>query len=171
MSKREKMIVVAMVIAVAYEAFSFLFDSSAGKKKVMNSENSKEELNKFVLEVAGKLTHTKASDLTTYALARAKSEAGWENNLFIEQIPQESLEKEVMAAEEEALSVLEAGLKYSGFVIMGEKSFAVINGMEYRVGEELDQGGYFVHRISPIEVEIKALLGEESAILPLEETY
>ena len=44
---------------------------------------------------------------------------------------------------------------YSGFVVAGDKKMALINGVEYMVGEQLETGGYFVSEITPDYVMIE----------------
>lgn len=39
--------------------------------------------------------------------------------------------------------------EYSGYLQVGGKAFALINGVEYQVGEELAEGGYALKRATP----------------------
>ncbi len=41
---------------------------------------------------------------------------------------------------------------YSGYVDSGKKKLAVINGLEYRVGEQLEMEGYILKGITPSKV-------------------
>ena len=47
-----------------------------------------------------------------------------------------------------------AGLSYTGFMEMGDKKFAIIDGLEYTAGDELVQGGFKVRSITPRQVVI-----------------
>jgi hypothetical protein len=60
---------------------------------------------------------------------------------------------------------------YTGFLRMGDKRLAIINGMEYEVGEILEPGGFTIRSISPSRVVI-APPGrkKKTLILPMEET-
>jgi hypothetical protein len=44
---------------------------------------------------------------------------------------------------------------YSGYVDSGKKKMAVINGLEYSVGEQLETGGYVLKKITATKVIIK----------------
>ena len=46
----------------------------------------------------------------------------------------------------------EGGLVYSGYIKIGQKIFAVINGVEYARGDELAEGGYVVQAIDKASV-------------------
>ena len=52
--------------------------------------------------------------------------------------------------EEEALTLVDKALIYSGYMTMGEKIFAVINGIEYRIGDIVE--GFFLKKIDPMEI-------------------
>ena len=45
-------------------------------------------------------------------------------------------------------------VSYTGFMQMGDKKFAIIDGFEYAVGDELEQGGFVVRSINPRQVVI-----------------
>lgn len=48
----------------------------------------------------------------------------------------------------------DSGLRYKGFVRMGNKVLAVINDVEYAVGEEIEASGYVLAGIQPAFVEV-----------------
>ncbi|HYA42620.1 MAG TPA: hypothetical protein VEF34_15050 [Syntrophobacteraceae bacterium] len=57
-------------------------------------------------------------------------------------------------------------LAYTGFVIAGQARLAVINGMEYQVGEVVLGSELVVQAISPQNVVVKQLNGPESFSVP-----
>jgi hypothetical protein len=61
-------------------------------------------------------------------------------------------------------------LSYSGFLQMGAKRMAIINGMEYEEGEMLPVSGYFIRSITPKSVVIGKIGASISHVLPLDET-
>lgn len=94
----------------------------------------------------------------------AKSE--WAGNPFLRvALPVESQSKQ----ERVAASALNVNFIYSGYMEMGDNRLAVINGMEYVVGEELDPGGYIVNSISPAQVVIGIEGTNQTIVLPVEE--
>jgi hypothetical protein len=53
---------------------------------------------------------------------------------------------------------------------MGDKRLAIINGVEYAAGDELEQGGYMVRSITPSRVVIVSTRdSKQKFIFPLEE--
>lgn len=58
-------------------------------------------------------------------------------------------------------------LVYSGFLEVGARRLAIINGMEYTSGEALDARGYYVRHIQPHQVEIGKRNVSDTIILKL----
>jgi hypothetical protein len=53
---------------------------------------------------------------------------------------------------------------------MGEKTFAIINGLEYAAGDALEQGDYTVRSITPTQVVIVSSRdSKQRFVFPLEE--
>jgi hypothetical protein len=61
-------------------------------------------------------------------------------------------------------------LHYSGYLQLGAKRMAIINGMEYEEGEMLPASGYFIRSISPKSVVVGKIGESKSHVLPLDET-
>jgi len=59
-----------------------------------------------------------------------------------------------------------ASLAYTGFVIVGQQRLAIINGMEYQVGEMVLGTELVVQAIDPQNVVVKQLGGRESFNIP-----
>ena len=59
---------------------------------------------------------------------------------------------------------------YTGFMQMGDKRFAIINGFEYAPGDQLQEGGYKVSSVTPSKVVIVSTDGSNRKFtFPLEE--
>ena len=61
------------------------------------------------------------------------------------------------------------GITYSGYLQMGRRHLAIINGTEYETGEELEKEGFTVGKIYPNRVIIVLRGGEVKHSIPLEE--
>jgi len=72
-------------------------------------------------------------------------------------------------AEQVERSAPEAGFTYSGYLEIGDRRLAIINGIEYETGDELAMGGYIVRGIYPNRVVIEVKWRKEKIIVPLEE--
>jgi hypothetical protein len=67
-------------------------------------------------------------------------------------------------------SIPDLNVSYTGFLRMGDKRFAIINGVEYASGDRLDQGEYMVSSITPSQVVIVSTgRSKKRFIFPLEE--
>jgi hypothetical protein len=67
--------------------------------------------------------------------------------------------------------VLTSEAIYTGFLRMGEKKLAIINGMEYEAGDILEPDGFIIRSISPSRVVIApAGKKKKTLTLPMEET-
>jgi hypothetical protein len=59
---------------------------------------------------------------------------------------------------------------YSGYLEIADKKLAIINGIEYKAGEMIvNGGGYIVSSISPTEAVLELTGGKNMITLPLEE--
>ena len=66
--------------------------------------------------------------------------------------------------------MLNSELLYTGFLEMGDKRLAIINGTEYETGEKLEPGGFVIQSIRPNQVVISPEDRKtKTMILPLEE--
>ena len=165
MSKREKIIVLLMVLSVAYGAYALFFEGRGSKTKATRTQKSSGELDGFVSEIAQRLAGMNQSETGAYTLALAES--GWDNDPFLE------TELSVMKAagrETEASVDIASLFTYSGYLKMGSRGMAIINGMEYEVGELLEETDYRVKRITPTRVFIGDAGGKTDVVLLLNET-
>jgi len=153
MSRREIAIVVIMLLGLAYAGYTYLFEGP--KEDGIDVAGEAEELTKFVQDAARVLAAGKLTDRETYSIARA--EAGWPWNPFhitLESQPEEAL----------AITLL-----YSGFLAMGGKRMAIINGQEYETGERLPEGDLIVREIHPDRVVVAMEGSKQTLIVPLTE--
>jgi hypothetical protein len=162
MSKREKILVGLMLLAVIYGIYVW-FLSSPQQAATVSDDNELKGLNAFIIKVAEKTT-TRLSKNQAYVLQKA--EAKWKQDPLIQIEPKTSEEEE-----DSHQPVLTAKMMYSGFLRMGDKRLAIINGMEYETGDILEPGGFIIRSISAGRVVI-APPGrkKKTIILPMEET-
>jgi len=163
MAKREKIILALMVLAVLYGGYEFFYApfSNTGIERPAQKEA---RLDKFVTEVAVRLKEKDVSKTDKFIITRAKE--AWAGDPFLRrELPVVS---EVKQEHVEA-STLNVNFTYSGYMEMGRQRMAVINGMEYAVGEALEPGGYIVNSISPSQVVIGVKETNQTIILPAAE--
>jgi hypothetical protein len=144
MKKREKIILAVMGVALLGAAYILLSDRSSPQTNVVTEQNLAS-----VKAFSAQLTEDLKKDILTgpdrYVLERAEAE--WASDPF--------LAKKLSSAVETAGGAVggePANFAYSGYLEAGRKRLAIINGMEYQVGEQLEPGGYIVLSIDPERV-------------------
>jgi hypothetical protein len=162
MSKREKILVGLMSLAVVYGIYVW-FLSAPQQTASVKGHNQQKLLNAFIIKVAEKTT-TGLPKKMAYVLEKA--EAKWERDPLIRIEPKTAAEEE-----DSQQPVLSSKVTYTGFLRMGDKRLAIINGMEYETGDRLEPSGFIIRSISASRV-IIAPPGrkKKTIILPMEET-
>lgn len=148
MTTREKIIVGLMVLAVIYGVYTVFF-ATPRNVSIPSGNRELETLNSFVTKVAEK-TKTSLSKEQTYILQKARTD--WKQDPFVQIQPK--LTREEAAARQPL--VLNRKVVYTGFLEMGAKRLAIINGMEYEVGDRLEPAGLIVRTINPTHVVVAA---------------
>lgn len=169
MTTREKFIVGVMCLTIVYGAYELLGNKTSRKKAPVSQANPMQELQGFVTDMTHKLVKEKVSGEDRYRVAQASGQ--WSKDPFIHsaqplktqlkaQTPQESRSKQLTIAPD---------FVFSGYLELGNTKMAVINGMEYAVGDSLGTNGYYVKNISSHRVVIGQVNGLETIKLPLRE--
>ena len=162
MSKREKILVGLMLLAIGYGIFIW-FLSPPQPAAILKDDNEQKSLNAFIIKVAEKTTGG-LSKFQTKVLEKA--EARWKRDPLIQIKPRPAVEEE-----ENQEPVLTTKMIYTGFLQMGDKKLAIINGMEYETGDRLEPGGFLLQSISPTRVVIAPRGKKSKSIsLPMEDT-
>jgi type IV pilus assembly protein PilQ len=116
-----------------------------------------------ITKVADK-TKSGLSKEQAYVLQRAQT--NWKQDPLIQIQPKLSREEE----ENRKPLVLESKIVYTGFLQMGDKRLAIINGIEYEVGDKLQPSGLVVRKIDSNHVVIgSSVKKNKQVILPMEE--
>ncbi|MCE5211287.1 MAG: hypothetical protein LLG40_07020 [Deltaproteobacteria bacterium] len=143
LQKREIIILAIAALFVLYAGYVYLIgDRHPVKKAKTGTESVKVET--FVGGLADDLSKNKISDFDKYIIKRA--EADWSKSPF--------LKRDLYRAWQSKDGDVGISLKmiYSGYVDSGKNKMAVINGIEYRIGEELKEEGYVLKHITPFKV-------------------
>jgi hypothetical protein len=159
MSKREKIIIGVMVFSILFALVYFLTPTLTGREEKPGDQYTGSE--KIIQEIATELKKVASSPNENYIIARA--EAAWAKDPFY---------KKVLPA------VAKAGpggtgapdIVYSGFVDMGEKKLAVINGSTYQVGDKLDFGSsFYLRSVEPSRVVIVDKQNQRNIVIKLKD--
>ena len=174
MTTREKIIVGIMILTVIYGAYTLFLsgDSVEVSPAKASKSESVADLQKFVVDVAQKLQKSAPSETDEYNLEQASR--NWQKDPFLSSVAALTAELERPAPVEVPKAApkpeQKPDLKYSGFLQMGAKRMAIINGMEYEEGEMLPISGFFIRSISPKSVVVGKIGNDKSHVLPLDET-
>ena len=148
-----------MLLTVVYGIYALFFEGKGNGKSSIASTASVsateqlENLNAFITKVA-EASRAGLSKEDKYIISRAES--AWKQDpmtmVELTDIPQDEInrqKKQVVLTTGPQLDV-----SYTGFMQMGDKKFAIIDGFEYAAGDELEQGGFIVRSITPRQVVI-----------------
>ena len=161
MTKREKIIVGIMVLTVGYGAIELLLPR-AKTGTGSPAPQAAESLSVFISKVADA---AKSAASESSALIIQKAEAAWKQDPFmvIRKAPPPA---ESRSPKEAARAM--PNLVFSGFVEIGSKRLAIINGMEYEAGDRVSPGAFSIKTILPNKVIMTSSQGE--VVLPLQES-
>ena len=176
MTNREKIIVGLMLLTVVYGIYALFFEDTGkggGKGKTtqtaaVSSTVQLKNLNAFITKVA-EASKAGLSKEDNYIISRAETE--WKQDPMITaeltETPKEDIERQKQIKE---VSGPRPNISYTGFMRMGDRILAIINGYEYAPGDQLIGGGYTVSSITPRRVVIVSTdKSKKKFIFPLEE--
>ena len=159
-----------MLLTVVYGVYTVFFEKRGSVEPVaaVSSTMELENLNAFITKVA-EASKEGLSESDKYIIGRAEAE--WKQdplaNVDLTSRPESEIKKNQEVAR---VSIPDLKVSYTGFMRMGDKAFAIINGMEYGAGDQLEQGGYLVRSITPSQVIIVSTRDSTKRfIFPLEE--
>ncbi len=165
---RTIIILCVMGAAILYGASQLFFP--AGKPpEPLTGLGDTAQLNALIAGLAA-MPRENPSSGNAYAIARA--EAPWSRNPFFERKSyREWLDaKDPSEVEDAALVALrKEKIVYSGYLDMGEKKIALINGSEYVLGDPLAMEGYVLRDISPAKIVLYHKESKRSFDIPLQE--
>ena len=141
LSKREITIVIIMIFVVLYGACTLL----GGGKNLKNTKEVNRTKNvSYINSIAGDLMKKPLDLSEVYIVDRVEADWGkspfWANGAYAEWGG---------GSDEKSKNDPATKIVYSGYIDAGQKKMAVINGLEYSVGEILEINGYVLRKITP----------------------
>ncbi len=163
MQKREKIIVVLVIIAMIYAAIDFTLTSQKKQATLAPPQTTSQA----TAELTAKLQAIASpDDKKIDGLASSLTEP-WSDEIFDPEIINFDSEKKEDETKIAAMNDLRAKadqLVYSGFVATDSDRIAIINNMDYRIGEQIN--GFTITKITPESVQIS----QEDAIFDIPAT-
>lgn len=143
--KRREMVVLSLAAVGALYAVWVLFLAPPPSKGAGAVVLDRSGLSKTASEIREKVAKSQPSALEAFTLARAASP-----------FPRDPFHRTTTPGEVPVVDGQpKASFVYSGFLQMEGELFAIINGMEYREGEELEMVDYYLSRIERNKVTIE----------------
>ena len=145
-SKREKIILGLAILGVLYVGGRYLFFNSGNDTAGLETE--KDSAYGLVMEVAQRIARYNLTDMEQKVLEKAQMP--WPDQPFITEPASAG------ATEPSDTSVLPAAAsddyRFTGYLEIGNKRLAIINGEEYETGDRLTESNAAVRSISPEQV-------------------
>jgi hypothetical protein len=165
MSTREKILVGLMIVAVCLGAL-VLFSEGQNKTASKAAMDRQNPLSQMLTRLAAQYGNGSSLENDRYTLSMARSP--WSHDLFPEGAA-------VMSAAAETPGTAKGlpanmALVYTGFIETPQRRVAIINGIEYVVGDQLDKSDYTVRHIDPSQV-VLASPQQELVSIPLVESW
>ena len=170
LNKRQLIILGVMLLAVFYGAYQFFSTGRKGQAVVAPAKKAA-DLNTFIGDITLALTKDASSPVEAYMIKRAETE--WLRDPFYEpkNDREDAIAKEAAHAQqvEAATTALKGQINYTGYLDMGLKKIAIVNGNEYVTGDALDVGGYVLNGIYPTKIVIYNKESRLTIDIPLQE--
>lgn len=159
-----------MALTLVYGFYAFFLESpTPGKPKLAAPENKLESYNEFITKVAA-LVKGGVSPEEAYIIE--KIPVKWAGDPFLNTKTEGAFkpEKENLTEAKKEVRASKPDIVYSGFLNMGNRNLAIINGIEYEKGEKLPDGGQIVEQIYPNRVVIGRVGSKRKITVKLEDT-
>jgi hypothetical protein len=144
---REIIILAVAAVFVLYAGYEYLIAGSASEKIKTSASADSVKVDIIKSGIIKDLGKDKPSDFDSCVIRRMETD--WVKNPFWKKdLYKAWVNREGLAKGSDAL----AKIIYSGYVDSGKNKMAVINGFEYRIGEQLEIEGYVLKQITPSKV-------------------
>jgi hypothetical protein len=171
-NSRQIVILSVMLVAVLYGAYDF-YSSSRKKAQPASSAATAADLSAFIGDFTVALSKDTPSPVDAYMIKKA--ETPWIRDPFFERSSYRELfgtnepVPGVSVAGTSSPSALKGQFNYTGYVDVGHKKIAIINGSEYAVGNALDVEGFVLNGISESSIQIYNKETRRTLDIPLQE--
>ncbi|MFP4672313.1 MAG: hypothetical protein ACOCY5_04020 [Desulfohalobiaceae bacterium] len=162
MARREKILVILMALALLYGALElFILPGRTPGPEQQEPEAEAEQAQELVQSLSQNVEDSSLSQAQTRVLHSANRK--WDRNPFYV-YPESDFDASELVQEtsEEELGTIH----YTGYLEMGQKRMAIINGSEYQTGDRLEQSNALLLGITPEHVLLRAPSGGKERLIP-----
>lgn len=151
-----------MLVALLYGIYEF-FPRKAPETPGdgINREEALQQTNAVVAAVAATLKGTEEAAADSYIIDAARTM--WPKDPFL--VGMTAPVKPI----EDKPEVIPVNFVYTGYLEMGARQMAIINGIDYQVGDTLEEPGFVLQRVTPRHVVIEYERGGREIVVPFVE--
>lgn len=149
MSTREKILVGLMIAAVCLGSL-MLFSGGQKPKTLIAASDETNSLTRMLTNLAAQFGSDKSLEVNRYTLSMARTP--WQDTLFLDGDSLLSSSSETAGPTDVLPS--NVSLVYTGYIETTQRRVAIINGIEYVEGDQLDKSVYTVRQITPDQVTV-----------------
>jgi hypothetical protein len=151
LTRQQIIILFVMALAVIYGVYDLLIVPKAKSKIVSTDSNKPVEIGSFIADISANVSVDQLSQFDRTIIHKA--EVRWQENPFW---GRKSFREWVMIKDpNKAGSGAQRSFIYAGWLKDKNRNMAIINGVEYETGEELEEGGYILRKIHQSKVVIE----------------
>jgi hypothetical protein len=151
LTRQQIIILSVMILVILFAAYDFLI-APHKKMEVIDVGKRTSELEAFLTDITTRLPKWSLSSSDIYVVSRAES--AWVHDPFFDRKFLRDWEKRKERARAGVGLSQKVSFSYSGYIQVGNKNLAIINGVEYEAGNPLEIGGYVLKKIYPGKVVI-----------------
>jgi hypothetical protein len=140
-----------MALVILFAIYDY-FIASRSKSEPIDIGKKTSELETFLTDITSRLPKGSLPSADAYILSRAESE--WAHDPFYERKSFREWEKRKERAKAGGAVTQRVSFSYSGYLKVRDKNLAIINGVEYEAGDQLEIEGYVLKKIYPGKVVI-----------------
>ncbi len=155
-----------MTLVILFAVYDF-FIAPRSKSEVIDVGKKTSELEVFLSDITSKLPKGSLPTADAYVLSRAETE--WVHDPFYEKKSFREWEKRKERARAAGGISQKVTFSYSGYLKVGNKNLAIINGVEYEAGNPMEIEGYVLKKIYPDKVVIVNKKSGAKFDVPLQE--
>ncbi|MDD5475318.1 MAG: hypothetical protein PHU03_02260 [Syntrophales bacterium] len=161
-SRREIIVIIVAVIALLYGIYEF-YPRKAPEVTASGDhrEHALQQTNALVAAVSGTLKEAERAIADSYIVEMAGKE--WTRDPFF--VGMTSPVEQVESGED----MITESFVYTGYLEMGTRQMAIINGIDYQVGDALEEPGFVLQSVTPRHVVIEYERGGREIVVPFVE--
>ncbi|HOG15887.1 MAG TPA: hypothetical protein PLB96_00950 [Syntrophales bacterium] len=164
LTKRQGILLTVMTAAILYGVADFFFLGAADRQRETSPKSpAAVDVKTLMAGAAASAGSYRPAGLDAYVIRRAES--GWQRDPFIDG----KVYNRWFPREAASTSTEKALFTYTGYLEVNRKRMAIINGMEYGVGDPLEVEGYAVKSISPAKVAVYRAGDKTTLEIPIQE--